>query len=111
MSPQTVIPDSPQATISDVSTLSLRGRVWSPNALAELMVVELSYGHVSWEDVLSGRARPIEARLSADGRAFDSSRWHDGESNDEVYVERLTKAGCAFHGFVDAQSRHLVQAG
>jgi hypothetical protein len=112
MSPQTMTPDSPQTTTPPaVSTLSLRDRVWSPNALADLTVVELSYGHVPSEDVLSGRARPIEARLSADGRAFDSSRWHEGESSDEVYVERITAAGRAFHGYVDAQSRRLVQAG
>ncbi len=102
---------STQITIPDVSTLSIRDRVWSENAAAMLTVVQLAYGRVPAEDVLSGKARPIEARLSADGRAFDTSAWHKGEITDEVYVERITRAGCAFHGLVDAQSRHITQAG
>jgi hypothetical protein len=41
-----------------------------------------------------------------------TSRWHEGEPSDEtVYVERLTAEGRAFHGFIDSQSRLLVQAG
>ena len=99
-------------TTPDVASLALHDRVWSPNANQELTVVGLSYGHVPAEDVLSGRARPTEAKLSADGQSFVTSRWHEGEPSDEtVYVERLTAEGRAFHGFIDSQSRRLVQAG
>ncbi len=99
-------------TTPDASSLALHDRVWSPNANRELTVVGLSYGHVPAEDVLAGRARPIEASLSADGRSFVTSCWHEGEPSDEtVYVERITAEGRAFHGFIDSQSRRLVQAG
>jgi hypothetical protein len=63
---------------------------------------------VSSEDVVSGNARPVEVRLSADGRAFDISSWPEGEIASEVYVERITGAGCLFHGFIDSQSRHVT---
>jgi len=102
---------STKTAIPDVSTLSIRDRVWSENAAAMLTVVGLSYGRVPSEDVVSGKARPIEARLSADGRAFDTSAWHEGEITSEVYVERITGAGCSFHGLVDSRSRHITQAG
>ena len=100
------------ATIPDVASLALQDKVWSPNANMELTVVGLGYGEVPAEDVLAGRASPIEARLSADGRSFICSRWHEGEPSEEaVYVERITAEGRAFHGFIDSRSRRLVQAG
>jgi hypothetical protein len=57
---------STPTTTPDISTLSIRDQVWSENAAAMLTVVELAYRRVPAEDVLSGKARPIEARLSAD---------------------------------------------
>jgi hypothetical protein len=74
-------------------------------------VVGLSYGRVPSDDVLAGKAKPIEALLSADARMFDLSAWHKGQIPSEVYVERITVEGCAFHGLVDAQSRNITQAG
>ncbi len=95
-----------------VSSLHIGDAVWSQNAGRELKVVGLSYGRVAAEDVLGGLARPIEARLSADGRSFESTTWHDGEPcGEEIYVERLTTDGCVFHGFIDRDSRRIVQTG
>ncbi|HTU78525.1 MAG TPA: hypothetical protein VMF09_07180 [Solirubrobacteraceae bacterium] len=100
------------STTPDVSSLTLGDAVWSPNAGRELRVVGLSYGRVPTEEVLAGRARPIEARLSADGRSFESRTWHRGDAcGEEVYVERITAEGCMFHGFIDSETRHIVQAG
>ena len=95
----------------DISTLKVLHTIYSPNTGGELTVVELSYGIVESAAVLDGTAKPIEARVSADGRAW-SSEWHQGaESGDAVYVERHDITGCVFHGWVDATSRQIVQAG
>lgn len=93
--------------------------VLSPSGM-RLAVHHISYGVVDVEDVLAGRAQPLVADLSEDGRGADTSRWHEGPQrarpwDRDVYVERWELRDgvevLAFHGWVDAVTRRLVQAG
>lgn len=77
----------------------------------------LSVVGISWpagtdvDAVLAGTATPDTVHLSSDGRHY-VAEWHTGaESAESVYVERWSPAGREFHGFVDAKSRKIVQAG
>ena len=59
----------------------------------------------------TGSGPANEIKLSADGRSF-STAWHRGpESDDSTYVEIIRTDGPSFHGWVDAKSRQIVQAG
>jgi hypothetical protein len=61
--------------------------------------------------VIANTIAAESASLSSDGRTW-LSEWHTGaESADAAYVERWTADGRVFHGWVDAQSRKIVQAG
>lgn len=95
-----------------VAQLELRMRVWSPNLLAEMQVCGTSYAKgVELVDLEAGSAEPVEAMLSQDGRHWLAT-WHEGPTADDaVYVERVTADGLDFHGWVDADSRRLVQVG
>lgn len=94
-----------------VSEMNTRTQVFSPKVGHNLTVAQVSYGKVAVEDVLSGKAKAIEARLSADGRSW-WSEWHQGESSGrECYVERYDETGLVFHGWIDQDSRRIVQAG
>ena len=54
----------------------------------------------------------LGAVLTADGRGARLDAWHQGpESREAVYVERWGDDGRRFHGWVDSESRLLVQAG
>lgn len=63
-------------------------------------------------DLLAGRhVRAQAAYFSQDGHPW-AEEWHVGaDDGDTVYVERWTTEGLAFHGWVHAQSRRIVQAG
>ena len=78
-----------------------------------MTTVGASYGIVPVEDVLSGKAPVVEVTATSDGRGIvNTGRWHDGDSDDLlVYVERYSARGREFHGWIDATSRRLVQAG
>ena len=50
--------------------------------------------------------------LTSDGRGYIPGAWHDGPRSESVYVERWQRGlGRVFHGFIDSQSRRLVQSG
>lgn len=52
-----------------------------------------------------------EVYLSSDGRGFVAA-WHSGaESGESAYVEIRRVNGPSFHGWVDSESRKIVQAG
>ncbi len=57
-----------------------------------------------------GRARSVV--LTSDGR-YAEVAWHSGAEAEAapVFVERWDGSGRAFHGWADAESRRLVQAG
>lgn len=46
-----------------------------------------------------------------DGRGAILTEWHRGECVTEVYFEEFTTAGRTSHGWIDAETRKLVQAG
>lgn len=94
-----------------MNALRTGDKVFSPNIAADLTVAQLSYGKVELADVLSGAATPTVAWLSQDGRGFDTSRYHSGPEGESVYVEIHRADGSDFHGFIDADSRLLTQAG
>jgi len=72
-----------------------------------------SYGHVAVEDVLAGRAPMVEVTATSDGRSFHRGNgWHAGpETGEAVYVEVYSDRGREFHGWIDSDSRKLVQTG
>jgi hypothetical protein len=94
----------------DVSALKIMERVTSPSGCS-VSVVHVSYGIVPTEDVLSGKAKPVEATLTGDGRTYDPRGWHSGPEAESVRVERWSTRGLEFHGFIDSASRKLVQVG
>lgn len=91
----------------------------SPNYGGNLTVVQLSYGRVTENEVVSGAARPIVAWLSSDGRSFITPLVYQDVYADTptpiaspaVYIEKHDESGCIFHGWIDPATRKLVQAG
>lgn len=80
----------------------------------ELIVNHIQYApHTTEAEVLAGHGIVVMAELTQDGRNAITTEWHDGApSNDEwVYVERWTMMGRTFHGYVDSESRKVVQTG
>jgi hypothetical protein len=63
------------------------------------------------EAIVAGRVPASVAHLSRDGRPWVSA-WHSGaESGEAVYVESYDATGRTFHGWVDAESRRIIQTG
>lgn len=95
-----------------VSALRVGSRHYSPNYGAELVVVSRSFPIGTTDAEAIANTVPAEfVALSADGRGWVDG-WHTGaECGDVVYVERHTTGGCVFHGWIDAKSRRVVQAG
>jgi hypothetical protein len=62
---------------------------------------------------IAGEVPNIELLLTADGRFANPGSWHEGPSDIDgwVYYERWTPEGRVAHGYVDPESRRLVQAG
>jgi hypothetical protein len=90
----------------DTFSLSTGDKYTSPNFPEPLTVVGRS-----WAPGADLADRPIEIRLSADGRTFNTGRWHEGPVAGLVYVEVHRAFGHDFHGYIDRYSRLLVQAG
>lgn len=65
--------------------------------------------------IVSGKVAPASVIATADGGAAIIGEFHSGPEADWVYVEQYARIGDAeartFHGFVDSESRKLVQAG
>jgi hypothetical protein len=70
----------------------------------------------------AGGSRMLVARnqdgmvvLTDDGVVANTAEWHrvevDGPEAGIVYVERWSSVGREFHGWIDGESRKLVQAG
>lgn len=76
----------------------------------EVTTRQTSYGAVPVDTVLLGTAQPLEVTATSDGMGY-LPEWHDGDSDDLVYVERYSPQGREFHGWVDRTSRRLVQVG
>lgn len=62
-------------------------------------------------DVIAGKVPAAGCTATEDGRHADFGNWHVGDSAGEVYCERYTAEGRVFHGWIDAATRQLVQAG
>jgi hypothetical protein len=78
----------------------------------KVTTVQASFGVVPVETVLNGTARAIEVTATSDGRGARTDAWHRGdESGQAVYVERYSDRGREFHGWIDSETRMLVQAG
>lgn len=100
------------ATLADIVHPHTRtGEAIASSAGMTLRVCQISWGHVPYELVERREATPEAVWLSEDGRAFDTTRWHEGPEAQAVYVERWTPIGRAFHGWVDSASRRMIQAG
>lgn len=83
-----------------------------------LYVNQVSYAKgASIEAVLAGQAPPTEVIVTSDGRVAWTGIWHDVEtdgpmSETSVYYEKWTGPSCRpGHGYVDAESRKVVQTG
>ena len=58
---------------------------------------------------LADRAEVVT--LTADGRGVDLTEWHTGAEGEWIYFERIAADGTGSHGWVDSESRKLLQAG
>jgi len=65
------------------------------------------------EDVLSGAAIGTYAIATQDGRGANFEEWASAAEmcGEEIYYEHYTEAGRVGHGWVDRESRKLVQSG
>jgi hypothetical protein len=102
---------APTAT-QDLFTAPVGAAHYSPNLGAILTVIGRSWpAGTDVAEVLAGRARADVVRLTADGRGWYDG-WHTGpECGDVVYVELHRADGSGMHGWIDRESRRLVQAG
>lgn len=98
--------------MTPTTTPRLGETIFSPNLGADLILVGLTYPATATDAELEARTiRPDVMRLSADGRGWIDG-WHRGEETGEpVYVEKRTTGGSNFHGWIDGESRRIVQAG
>lgn len=103
------------ATTTDYLALEILDRFPAATEPAiELTVIARSHGHnVTLADLEAGlRAKAMTA--TADGRSIQSA-WHipevDGPEGDWIYYERHDERGVAGHGWIDSNSRKLLQAG
>jgi len=88
------------------------GQVHETGQDIALMVVEMRYAKgTTDEQVIRHTVAPEMVVMTSDGRPAEFNTWHEGTSTDSVYYERWTAAGRIAHGWVDATSRRLVQAG
>jgi hypothetical protein len=62
------------------------------------------------EAIIAGEVAAERWTITQDGRGY-IGEWHHGESAEEIYVERWDKQGRVFHGWIDAETRKIVQAG
>lgn len=101
--------------MEDLLNIPVGQQFVSPKSGITLTVNGGSFGQVPVESVLSGEAKRIEMRASADGQRIVQG-WHDGtESDQQVWAEIWTididGPVCVFHGTVDSQSRRITQVG
>lgn len=95
---------------------SIRSAHFSPNYGADLLVTSRAFGlGATADEVTRGVVAAEVVELSADGRSWVDG-WHDAkrhgaESTEAVYVEKHTRGGAVFHGWVDSVSRRVVQTG
>lgn len=112
--PTTPQEDTTMLTIShpfDLQSIAKPGTQFVGYGGVPVTTVNASYGVVPVEDVLSGKAPAVEVTATSDGRGALTGCWHVGDSDASVYVERYSDRGREFHGWVDSDTRRLVQAG
>jgi hypothetical protein len=94
-----------------ILSLSTGERAFSPNFGGELVVIGRSWPAGTTLEQIDDGLEAVEALLTADGRGW-YPQWHVGPaSGTAVYVERHDVNGCAMHGWIDGESRRLVQVG
>ena len=107
--PSTFTPNPEETTSMDLFTAPMMSRHFSPNLGAELTLVARRWDQPGITDPRNLPADHVA--LSSDGRRWIDG-WHTGpESAEAVYVESHIRGGASFHGWVDAVSRRVVQAG
>lgn len=98
-------------TSQEILAVPVGQTVYSPNYLGNLIVTErVAAPGTRISQLWDGTAEFSQVKLSADGRGVIES-WHEGDSDDAVYVEVHRADGSGFHGWVDRDSRRLVQVG
>ena len=101
------------ATLAEVRNMRT-GQTYRTGFGGSLTVNTVCYGHADLDEVLAGTADAEMVVLTEDGKTAEWQTWHDGPSEDVagwVYYERWTPEGRVAHGYVDATTRRLVQAG
>lgn len=99
------------ATISPARGADMTAAVLASPCCTGIDTLECGVVYVVARNDIAGDGTAASAVLTADGRGYDTSGWHDGPEADSVYVERWTAEGRAFHGWIDSATRQLVQAG
>jgi hypothetical protein len=98
------------STTTSILTAPIGTKVSSANLGADVTVVGRTWNPgTTVADLQSGKPAD-EVTVSADGKRWFSA-WHSGASADATYVERVDATGVVFHGWVDVDSRKIVQAG
>ncbi len=77
----------------------------------KMVTNQVSFGVVEVEAVLNGTARPVQVIATQDGRGYVSEWHHAEESAGQVYFEVYSDRGRESHGWIDAESRRIVQTG
>ena len=86
---------------AQVAAMQMLDRVYSPNTMSELVVsCRRNIGDADERTYATSDGRPVLAE------------WATQESGDVAYFEAFDRYGVAVsHGYVDAQSRQIVQVG
>ena len=96
---------------ASVFTTPILGTVRSENCASPLTVVQRAFDDPDVDVANLAETPADEVYLSADARGF-VVEWHRGpESGQSTYVEIRRRRAHSFHGWVDAESRRIVQAG
>lgn len=102
-------------TMTELTTLPLGSEIPSEGG-PTLKIAIRSWNPGADEAAVIARTLPADTIVATqDGKGALLDAWHTGPSAADVYVERFSRIGGAeartFHGFVDSETRQLVQAG
>lgn len=101
-----------------MGTAATEGRkaVYSANLGAELIICQCGWtaeaeAEFGIEAIIAGTIDPDRYWIATqDGRGMIAA-WHEGESAEAIYYERWSADGSGAHGWIDAESRRITQAG
>lgn len=90
-------------------------RVYSANVQSELAVADCHWSadtaaEFGSDAICRHEVAATSFQATMDGIGFEAA-WHRGAEAGTVYAERYEGGVCVWHGWVDSESRKIVQAG